>query len=65
MTLVWGKSCAAQKTQAFKAFTNLSPYKSDYKDNKNFLKSNKPLIRPLKAFIGPFQALFLKIYNIT
>ena len=50
MTLVRGQTRPARKGQAFKALTNPSSIKSDNKDHKNPLKSNKP--GPPKAFSG-------------
>ncbi len=49
MTLVQGKGYPIQRVWASKAPTSSSSHKSDNKDHKNPLRSNKPPIGPPKA----------------
>ena len=50
MTLVRRQGHFAKKSQAFKALTGLPSNKSDNRNHKNLLGSNKP--RPFKAPAG-------------
>lgn len=53
---VQGRGHFSQKNRTFKTFTSPSSYRSDYKDNKDPLGSNKSLV-------GPSNALPSKTYT--
>lgn len=49
MTSVQGKSCLPKENRVSKTFTSPSSYKSNDRDHKDLLGSNKPPARPLQA----------------